>query len=292
MCTKRIGALAPTGNARTRALVAGVALGACLLVAGGTGAATSPYVAVDLGTLGGSSSHASAVNESGQVVGSSNTSKTASGYEPEHAFSWTQGGGMVDLGTLGGISSAAVAVNDSGQVVGSSSTGSPRGGAFSWTQAGGMIDLDSLSNGSAATAVSNSGQVVGSLFWYAGDYQPVFSWTQAGGMINFGVLGGTYPHGYFASPTAVNESGQVVGTSTTDSGDRHAFLWTQAGRLGRPRHTRRPRKRRRCGERQRPGRRLRRYRKRAAARVLVDAGWRHGRSRHPRRHQQQLRDGG
>ena len=52
---------------------------------------------IDLGTLGGASSGAEAVNDSGQVVGGSQTASGAN-----HAFLWTQAGGMVDLGTLGG----------------------------------------------------------------------------------------------------------------------------------------------------------------------------------------------
>ena len=57
---------------------------------------------VDLGTLGGSYSVALAVNDSGQVVGSSSPRRRR-----PHAFSWTQTGGMVDLGTLGGTYSYA-----------------------------------------------------------------------------------------------------------------------------------------------------------------------------------------
>jgi probable HAF family extracellular repeat protein len=49
---------------------------------------------IDLGTLGGSSSHAAAVNGAGQVVGSSTVADGS-----EHVFSWTQAGGMIDLGT-------------------------------------------------------------------------------------------------------------------------------------------------------------------------------------------------
>ena len=59
-----------------------------------------------------------AVNERGQVVGSSSTAKDVE----SHAFSWTERDGMVDLGTLGGTSSTAEAVNAGGQVVGSSGT--------------------------------------------------------------------------------------------------------------------------------------------------------------------------
>jgi probable HAF family extracellular repeat protein len=68
-----------------------------------------------LGTLGGSTSSAHAINDDGQVVGQSTTAKNG----PTHAFSWTQAGGMVELDPLPGDSSSyAEAVNDSGQVVG------------------------------------------------------------------------------------------------------------------------------------------------------------------------------
>jgi len=94
-------------------LVLAVVLFAAL--ASNASAASTPFIAIDLGTLGGPNSAALAVNASGQVVGYSRT--TSSGAET-HAFSWTPAGGMVDLGTLGGSSSTALAVSASGQVVG------------------------------------------------------------------------------------------------------------------------------------------------------------------------------
>jgi probable HAF family extracellular repeat protein len=102
------------------AALAGAALPAGLVSAraGAATAARSTPTAIDVGTLGGSYSFASAVSESGQVVG---YSYTAGDVEP-HAFSWTNSGGMVDLGTLGGTYSETYAVNASGQVIGYSYT--------------------------------------------------------------------------------------------------------------------------------------------------------------------------
>src|SRR5947207_4028599 len=84
-----------------------------VLVAALAGTALAQAPPVDLGTLGGTTSSASAVNASGQVVGESSSG------DGIRAFSWTAAGGMVDLGTLGG-DSVAFAVNASGQVVGHS----------------------------------------------------------------------------------------------------------------------------------------------------------------------------
>jgi len=49
--------------------------------------------AIDLGTLGGTSGSATAVNDRGQAVGFS----TLAGEAATHAFSWTAKRGMVDL---------------------------------------------------------------------------------------------------------------------------------------------------------------------------------------------------
>lgn len=75
----------------------------------------------NLGTLGGSFSIGTAINDSDQVVGSSQDEDE---FGPEHAFLW-QSGTMTDLGTLSTVGSdysKALAINSSGQIAGESNT--------------------------------------------------------------------------------------------------------------------------------------------------------------------------
>ncbi len=115
---------------------------------------------IDLGTLGGKSSQARAINERGQVIGYSTTT-TDGGWSTRHAFLW-ENGRMIDLGTLGGKSSEAVAINDRGHVVGHSETASGGLHAFVWEN-GTMTDLGALPGGvyRAVAAINNHNQIVG-----------------------------------------------------------------------------------------------------------------------------------
>jgi probable HAF family extracellular repeat protein len=82
------------------------------------------YSVTDLGTLGeGVYSHGLAINDEGQITGSSFTSLNES-----RAVLYSDGH-MTDLGTLDGSFSAGSGINDRGQVTGTAATIANRGHA-------------------------------------------------------------------------------------------------------------------------------------------------------------------
>lgn len=119
---------------------------------------------IDLGTLGGTSSVAQAVNDRGHVMG-----RITAVTGDFRAFLWRDGR-MTDLGTLGSGSSTSVspmALNERDQVVGCSQVPTADSQhAFLW-QDGRMLDLhtalpDGLGDGwSCALALNERGEIVG-----------------------------------------------------------------------------------------------------------------------------------
>ena len=136
--------------------------------------------AIDLGTLpGGRYSFAADINNSGQIVGSSNlTNALGPDSGPFHATLWT-GTAIVDLGTLpGGRNSSASGINANGLIVGSSdfnytaSLFSNESHATLWSGSA-VIDLNSFlpdiykNAGWAlrnASNINDSGQIVGDAY--------------------------------------------------------------------------------------------------------------------------------
>jgi probable HAF family extracellular repeat protein len=215
------------------------------------------YKLIDLGTFGGPNSFyfsqpiVESVNNRGTAVGGADTS-LSDPYAPNcdtpdclivHAFQW-KNGSLNDLGTLPyGHSSEAFWVNDAGLILGGSENGEidpvagvPENVAFVWSH-GEITSLGTLGGGfSFGNAMNNRGQVVGIALNSVpdpfsivglGTQTRAFLW-QDGQMQDLGTLGGPDSWGAF-----VNERGQVVGWSFTDSTlnsvtgipTQHPFLW-------------------------------------------------------------------
>jgi probable HAF family extracellular repeat protein len=228
------------------------------------------YNAVDIGSLGGSSSFwpdpvysdvdrgmeltstngfstiALGINNSGQVVGVSYLSDNVT----SHAFLYS-GCAMTDLGTLGGggatgtTNSCATAINDNGQIAGISDISSTTNGPDAFLYSGGtMTDLGGICdeyNESYANGINNSGQVVGQALTDCEDgYGKPFLY-----------IGGTMTQlivPFWVSSTlqsgcyGINASGQIVGYSAAaipDPNDyghiiilgNQAFLYSGGGAI-------------------------------------------------------------
>ncbi|GAA3345016.1 hypothetical protein GCM10020358_50500 [Amorphoplanes nipponensis] len=169
---------------------------------------------IDLGDLGSGSSYASAVNDRGQVVG---TSWTARG-EPR-GFIW-QHGRMRDLG-VGGYTQP-LDINNRGQVVGWSGRGAdgPQH-AFLWQR--GKVTWLAAGTPSRATAINDRGEVAGSVTdWTSEPISRAVRWHH-GTMSYLGSL----PGGNAGGAAAINEHGVILGSGNIApySLEEHAFLY-------------------------------------------------------------------
>jgi probable HAF family extracellular repeat protein len=175
----------------------------------------------DLGTLGGRSSVALAINDAGVVVGWADT-PTGS-----HAFRYANGV-MTDLGTLGGANSVANGINASGAIVGAADRADGTRRAFLVTGSG-MADLGTLGGASSeARAINDMGQVVG---WSETSLSDPYS-TRAfvfsdgamhdlNGYLSAPLLTGASccrPFYLLTAARGINRSGQVVADANDGSG--------------------------------------------------------------------------
>jgi probable HAF family extracellular repeat protein len=212
--------------------------------------AQATWSLVDLGTLGGPGSFATAVTNGGTVVGCSDAAGAGT-----HAFVY-QAGVMRDLGTGSDSTegnSCAYAANDNGLVAGRAGSGElvvwnegrvtglgvkgTVGGmngdgvvvgsytdatltrAFAWRQ-GVLTDLGNLgtdaSTMSSANAINERGQIVGNSNNHAFLYEK-------GAMRDLGTLGGSS-----SIAKGINDYGQAVGMSSNEHGQPTPFIYTGA----------------------------------------------------------------
>jgi probable HAF family extracellular repeat protein len=178
---------------------------------------------IDLGTLGGTTGQAYALNNRGQVVGESNIQGDA----VCHAFLWDKKAGMKDLGTLGGEGAVAIELNDAGDVVGQA--GMPGSvscnewpvHAFLWRK-GVMSDLGSLDGipFSTALSINASGQIVGNV----GDAVLATLWEDGGPLVDLNTLVPSNPGLVLFDALYINDSGEIAAQGTLSNGDVHSFV--------------------------------------------------------------------
>jgi len=201
-----------------------------------TAAPSIAYSVTDLGTLGGSSSRANAINNYGVVVGAADTAAGT-----PHAVVW-QNGQVIDLGT-GPVnerldnpnirpSSAAYDINDAGEVVGYADFPSDgySGYAYGYArhavrwEAGVLTDLGTAgATNSVGYGINDAGQVVGIAASLGGSgklFTDPVRWDDAGA-----TRLAELPNDWFGAAYAINSTGQAVGRSDSMGGGSKAIRW-------------------------------------------------------------------
>jgi probable HAF family extracellular repeat protein len=175
----------------------------------------------DLGSLGGTCTTASDMNDHSQVVGFSNLPGDLS----EHGFLWDNGA-FHDLGgSLGGNFQGPFAMNEQGEAVGIAYLpGDDSFHAVLWKHVGDLVDLVPAGTVqcSFATSINAKTQVVGtsSDCVSAGH---VFVW-EDGSMTDLNALIPPKSPLHLEFTETINDQGEIAGTGQDANGDTHAFL--------------------------------------------------------------------
>ena len=168
---------------------------------------SSTVTAINIGTLGGSTSFGVGINDTGQVTGASRIDD----FSPQHAFVWDPiTKNMTDLGVVfGGDSTLGWGINNSGQVSGSSANR-----AFVWDPVALTVtNLGTLGgNYSTGYGINDAGQVTGYLTIAGNSIQHAFVY-ENGKMYDLNTLVQLATGEYLERSYSINELSQIVAVS-------------------------------------------------------------------------------
>jgi probable HAF family extracellular repeat protein len=176
------------------------------------------YSQGQMSAIAGPNAEAFGINDTGAIVGDFQNSPSTT-----HAFLY-QNGTFTDLDPSGVGSSRASGINNAGQIVGYYSVGGFRTSAYSVINYS-TDSIGSLGGGTSAEAINALGQVVGTSQLPHGQGPDAFR-TAPNGVINpftddLGTL-----NGGSTNAIAINNSGEVVGSSSDRDGHQTAFVFT------------------------------------------------------------------
>jgi probable HAF family extracellular repeat protein len=171
-------------------------------------------------------SGAIAINQHGQVVGSSGLCYWDQPQASIHALLW-QNGSAIDLGNLGGSQgNVGNDINDRGQIVGGSGVpGNQVDHAFLWQHGVGMTDLGTLPGDvwSFAYGINNEGQIVGESCDSGFYHCRGFIW-QNGSMTDLNLLVPPNSKTYLLYGGDINDRGQIASATVDVTGNQLAVL--------------------------------------------------------------------
>jgi probable HAF family extracellular repeat protein len=162
----------------------------------------------DLGTLGGTTSQAYAVNALGAVTGFAHLPS-----QDAHAFRYDSAG-LVDLGTLGGNTSIGRGIGPGGHVVGEAYLAGNAGPHAFFHDGTSMADLGTLGGGiSRAWGINGADTIVGEATNAQGELRAFVR--VAGSMVDLNAVTSGLNGATLTTATAINDAGQIVAMSCT-----------------------------------------------------------------------------
>ena len=207
------------GSSRLRALSIGLALFAAQAAFSLAHAQTS-YQLTPIGSFGGGTTQANAINSAGDVVGCSLA--VINGTATLRAFIYSNGQ-MMDIGSLvNGGTACANDINDTGVITGNSTAPTGESRAFIY-QNGTMTSLGNAGTSSDGNSINNAGLIAGAAFGFNGSYVGSFRYDAqvTPPQVDIGTLGG----GIITQARSINAAGDIAGWAVNAGSRGTSFLY-------------------------------------------------------------------